>query len=393
MDNFTFCTPTEFIFGKHTQMHTGQTVLKYHRGGILLVSGGNSARRSGLLPAIEGQLKELGIPFENLEGISANPEADKVYEGIGLMRSHGLGFLLAVGGGSVIDTAKAIALGVPYNGDFWDFYTGAATPEKALGIGVVLTIPAAGSEGSGNSVITREDSRGRHKISVRYPEILRPRFAIMNPELTFTLPPFQSACGAVDIIGHIMERYFSNTPGCETTDAISESLMRTVMMCGKKICGEPYDYDARANIMWAGMLAHNGLCGVGKEEDWASHRLEHEISAYYNVAHGAGLAVIYPAWLKFVAAKNPGKAELFARNVMGIDKASFTRKETIDAGIEALKDFYHSLGLTTSLRELINMEPDIELLVKSLRNNIGERLGNYVPLTMEDCAEIYKLAL
>ena len=265
-------------------------------------------------------------------------------------------------------------------------------PTASLPVGVVLTIPAAGSEGSGNSVITKLD--GMHKISVRYPMMLRPRFAVMNPELTYTLPWFQTACGIVDMICHIQERYFSNTTGVDLTDGIAETIMRNVMQNALRLKENPNDYDARANVMWAGTLAHNGLCGNGKVEDWSSHRLEHEISALYDVAHGAGLAVMVPAWRTFVAKKNPHKVREFAVKVMGIEAEGKSDEMVIAEGIEALKAFYHSIDLTTSMRELTGVEnPDIEALVKSLNGNMGDTLGFYVPLSMEDCAEIYRLAL
>lgn len=393
MENFTFYSPTEFVFGRGTQEKTGELVKRYGGSRVLLVSGGQSAERSGLLPEVRKSLADAGITVVEQKGIQPNPVADKVYEGIDLARSEKIDFILAVGGGSVIDSAKAVALGAVYNGDFWDFYSGKATPAKALPVGVVLTIPAAGSEGSGNSVITKFDEKGRHKISVRYPMVLRPRFAVMNPELTMTLPPFQTACGIVDMLSHIFERYFSNTPDCQVTDSIAEALMRSIMAEALRLFANPDDYQPRANIMWAATLAHNGLCGTGKQEDWASHRLEHEVSAFHDVAHGAGLAVIVPAWMTFVSRSNPAKVESFATNVLGINREGKSSAELCRLAVEALKGFYHTLGLTTSLRELIGGEPDIDVLVDSLRGNMGDTLGFYVPLSMADCAEIYCLAL
>lgn len=393
MENFEFCTPTRYVFGRDTQKDTGMLLASYGAHKVLLVMGGGSAERSGLLGQVEESMRNAGLEWVILRGIAPNPTDDRVYEGIELARREKVDFILAVGGGSVIDTAKGIAIGVHYPGDFWDFYTKKATPEFALPVGVVLTIPAAGSEGSGNSVITRIDDTGRHKISVRYPMILRPRFAVMNPRLTATLPFFQTACGIVDMLSHIFERYFSNTPDCQVTDSIAEALMRTIMSEALKIKANPEDYQPRANIMWASTLAHNGLCGTGKQEDWASHRLEHEISAFYDVAHGAGLAVIIPAWMTYVSQRNPAKVETFATRVLGISPEGKTRNEICRLAVETLKGFYHTLGLTTSLRELINAEPDIPTLVESLRGNMGETLGFYVPLTMSDCTEIYRLSL
>lgn len=391
MLNFTFYSPTEFVFGRDTQTHTGELAKKYGATKVMIVSGGGSAERSGLLSQVRESLRKAGIEYIEQKGIKPNPRDKEVYEGIELARANGVDFLLAVGGGSVIDSAKGVALGVPYSGDFWDFYCGKATPEKTLPIGVVLTIPAAGSEGSGNSVITKIE--GRHKISVRYPMHLRPRFAVMNPELTYSLPWFQTACGIVDMLCHIYERYFSNTPHTTLPDSIAEAIMRDVMSNALVLRSEPENYDARAAIMWASTLAHNGLCGTGKEEDWSSHRLEHELSAWHDVAHGAGLAVMVPAWMQFVACKNPAKVIQFAQNVMGISPEGKTEEEICRLAVESLKGFYHTLGLTTSIRELIGSEPDIDLLVKSLQGNMGNTLGFYVPLSMEDCRSIYEAAL
>ncbi|MBQ2371062.1 MAG: iron-containing alcohol dehydrogenase [Muribaculaceae bacterium] len=392
MENFVFYSPTEFVFGRDTQSQTGELVKRYGGRRVLVVYGGGSVVRSGLLDTVKASLDAEGITYCELSGIRPNPTDDRVYEGIEIARKEGVDFILAVGGGSVIDTAKGIAIGVPYDGDFWDFYSKKGVPTASLPVGVVLTIPAAGSEGSGNSVITKLD--GMHKISVRYPMMLRPRFAVMNPELTYTLPWFQTACGIVDMICHIQERYFSNTTGVDLTDGIAETIMRNVMQNALRLKENPNDYDARANVMWAGTLAHNGLCGNGKVEDWSSHRLEHEISALYDVAHGAGLAVMVPAWMTFVAKKNPHKVREFAVKVMGIEAEGKSDEMVIAEGIEALKAFYHSIDLTTSMRELTGVEnPDIEALVKSLNGNMGDTLGFYVPLSMEDCAEIYRLAL
>ena len=392
MENFVFYSPTEFVFGRDTQSQTGELVKRYGGRRVLVVYGGGSVVRSGLLDTVKASLDAEGITYCELSGIRPNPTDDRVYEGIEIARKEGVDFILAVGGGSVIDTAKGIAIGVPYDGDFWDFYSKKGVPTASLPVGVVLTIPAAGSEGSGNSVITKLD--GMHKISVRYPMMLRPRFAVMNPELTYTLPWFQTACGIVDMICHIQERYFSNTSGVDLTDGIAETIMRNVMQNALRLKENPNDYDARANVMWAGTLAHNGLCGNGKVEDWSSHRLEHEISALYDVAHGAGLAVMVPAWMTFVAKKKPHKVREFAVKVMGIEAEGKSDEMVIAEGIEALKAFYHSIDLTTSMRELTGVEnPDIEALVKSLNGNMGDTLGFYVPLSMEDCAEIYRLAL
>lgn len=391
MDNFTFRTPTEFAFGRGQERHTGELLKRYGASRVLIVIGGGSVVRSGLLQRVVDSIENEGIAHSLLSGVRPNPTDTLVREGIALAREFAADFILAVGGGSVIDTAKAIALGVPYAGDFWDFFSKKAEPTQALPVGVVLTIPAAGSEGSGNSVITRVE--GRHKISVRYPMLLRPLFAVMNPELTMTLPWAQTANGIADMLCHIYERYFSPTQGTQLVDSYSEAIMRSVMEEAATLRENPDDYDARANVMWASTLAHNGLCGVGKVEDWASHRLEHEVSAFYDVAHGAGLAVIVPAWMAFVARRSPAKVEQYAVQVMGVDPSGLSRDEVIAEGIRRQKEFYHSLGLTTSLRELIGCEPDIDGMVASLEGNMGPQLGGYVVLSMADCAEIYRAAL
>ena len=391
MENFTYCAPTEFVFGRDTQKETGKLVKRYGGSKVMIVYGGGSAEKSGLIDCIRQTLDGEEIAYCILKGIRPNPTDDKVYEGISLAMREGVNFMLAVGGGSVIDTAKAIALGAVYTGDFWDFYSGKAKAVAALPVGVVLTIPAAGSEGSGNSVITKLD--GRHKLSVRYPMLLRPRFSVMNPELTYTLPWFQTACGVVDMLCHIYERYFSPTVETQLVDAYSEAIMRDVMDQALTLRLDGENYSARGDIMWASTLAHNGLCGVGKTEDWATHRLEHEVSALYDVAHGAGLACLAPAWMEFVAKRNPDKIWRFAVNVMSVDPKDHTTEEVIAEGIAMLRDFYHDLGLTTSLRELCGREPDIEALTRSLESNMGPRLGEYVSLSMDDCREIYRLGL
>lgn len=391
MENFNLCLSTDYIFGRGVDSQAGEQARRYGAVRALVVGGQASARRSGLWDRVLKSLHDAGITTVSLEGIAPNPTDDRVYEGIELCRRENVDFIMAIGGGSVIDTAKAIAIGVPYEGDFWDFYAGRSHARKALPVGVVLTIPAAGSEGSGNSVITRRE--GKHKLSVRYPDLLRPRFALMDPSLTLSLPPFPTACGIADMMAHIFERYFSNTPACDVTDSISEALLRTIMRQAAILHAEYTDYDARANIMWAACLAHNGLCGCGKEEDWASHRLEHEVSALYNVAHGAGLAVILPAWLTFVGSRNPGKVVRFATEVMGVEAGGLLPEQIIAEGINRLRDFFSSLGLTTSLRALTGCQPDIDALVASLHANMGERIGSFVSLSMDDCAYIYRLSL
>lgn len=391
MENFTFCSPTEFIFGKDTQKQVGEALKHHGASKVMIVFGSDRIRENGLLGEIENSIKAANIEFCEFGGIAPNPTADDVYAGITMAVKEGVNFMLAVGGGSPIDAAKGIALGAVTTEDFWNFYSGKSQPVAALPVGVVLTIPAAGSEGSGNSVITNEKTH--QKISVRYPGLLRPRFSIMNPELTYSLPWFQTACGVVDMMAHIYERYFSNTMDTQLVDAYSEAILRDVMDQALSLRLDGNNYSARADVMWAGTLAHNGLCGVGKTEDWSSHRLEHEISAFYHVAHGAGLAVIIPAWMSFCAKRNPDKLWRFAINVMSVNPSGKEVMEIIDEGISELKNFYHDLGLTTNLKELIGKDPDIDTLIESLHRNMGDTLGSYVQLSMDDCREIYQLAL
>lgn len=388
MNNFTFYSPTKYVFGRDKESLTGELTLWMGCKRVLLVYGGGSVVRSGLLDRVKQSLDKAGVEYDELSGIKPNPTDDRVYEGIELCRQKNIDGLVAVGGGSAIDTAKAIAGGVPYDGDFWDFYAGRCIMQEALPVGVVLTIPAAGSEGSGNSVITKLD--GLHKISLRTESALRPKFAIMNPELTFTLPAYQTACGIADMMAHIMERYFTNTPEVEITDRVSEGVLKAIITEAPRVMSEPENYDARANIMWCGTLAHNGVCGTGRQEDWVSHFIEHELSAVYGVTHGAGLAVVFPAWLTYAAKTNPGKIAQFARRVWDVDETDDSRAAI--EGISRLKKFYKSIGLPVTLGELGIDNPDFDLLVKKLHENKGEVIGGYCKLTPKDTAEIYRLA-
>ena len=389
MNNFVLYSPTEFVFGKATEMQVGALARKHGARKVMIVYGGGSVVRSGLLDRVKQSLQEAGIEYCLMGGVQPNPVDTKVYEGIEFCRREQADMLLPVGGGSVIDTAKAIAAGVLYEGDFWDFYIGKTKVTKALKVAVVLTIPAAGSEGSGNTVITKLD--GLQKLSLRVPEVLRPVFSIMNPELTYTLPPFQTACGVADMMAHIMERYFTNTQEVEIGDRLCEGTLMAIINEAPKVMRNPEDYGARANLMWAGMIAHNGTCGVGCEEDWASHFLEHEISAIYGVTHGAGLSVIFPAWMTWMVEHNVGKIAQYAVRVWGVPESEDKKAVALE-GIGKLKAFFSSLGLPVTFKELGVENPDIDRLADSLHRNKGELVGNYVKLTKLDSKEIYRLA-
>ena len=390
MNNFVFYSPTEFVFGKNTEVQVGALARKYGAQKVMIVYGGGSVVRSGLLDRVKQSLQEAGVAYCEMGGVQPNPIDGKVYEGIQLCRREQVDMMLPVGGGSVIDTAKAIAAGALYDGDFWDFFIGRAKVEKALKVAVVLTIPAAGSEGSGNTVITKTETL--QKLGLCAPEHLRPVFSIMNPELTYTLSAYQTACGIADMMAHIMERYFTNTPDVEISDRLCEGTLTAIIKEAYRVKQQPDNYAARANIMWCGTVAHNGICGVGREEDWASHALEHEISAIYNVAHGAGLAVIFPAWMAFMAEHNPAKIAQFAHRIFDIPKSEDLEEMAL-AGTARLKHFFRYMGLPVSFKELGIEHPDIDRMLVSLRRNKGELLGNYVKLTMTDCREIYRLAL
>ena len=388
MNDFNYYTPTRYVFGRGVESQTGDLTRWMGVSRVLLVYGMGSVVRSGLLDRVKASLDAVGVEYLELGGVLPNPTDDRVYEGIDICRSENLDGIVAVGGGSAIDTAKAIACGVPYEGDFWDFYAGKKIVEEALPVGVVLTIPAAGSEGSGNSVITKLD--GLHKISLRTESALRPKFAVMNPELTFTLPPYQTASGIADMMAHIFERYFTNTPETEVTDRVAEGVLKAIITEAPRVMAEPENYDARANIMWCGTLAHNGICGTGRQEDWVSHFMEHELSAVYGVTHGAGLAVMTPAWMTFMATHNPSKGAQFARRVMDVVNDDDTQAAL--EGIARLRAFYASLGLPITLAQLGIENPDFDLLVHKLHENKGEVIGGYYRLTATETRQIYELA-
>lgn len=387
MNNFVFFPATKYVFGKGVENKVADQLKAFDMKKPLIVYGKGSVVRSGLLDRVKKSLEDSGIPYVELGGVQPNPIDSKVYEGIESARKEGIDSVLAVGGGSSIDTAKAIAAAIPYDGDFWDFYCGKAKVKKALPVGVVLTIPAAGSEGSGNTVITKLD--GLHKLGMGS-DVLRPKFALMNPELTFTLPPYQTAAGITDMMAHIMERYFTNTPDVEITDRVAEGVLKAIITEAPKVLENPEDYDARANIMWSGTLAHNGVCSGGREEDWATHGLEHELSAVYDVTHGAGLAVMFPAWMTYAMEENPGKLAQFARRVFDIDENDDRKAAAL--GIESLKRFLTSIGMPICMKELGIDDPDVKLLADKVIENKGEVFGNYIKIDKGVAEKIYSIA-
>jgi len=382
MLNFNFCSPTYFEFGKGTESATGSLVKRAGGSKILLHYGTGSIKKSGLYDRVIASLKESGIEFAELGGAQPNPVSSLVYEGIELCRKEDVDFILAVGGGSAIDSAKAIAAGVPYDGDFWDFFSGKYI-DRALPVGVILTIAAAGSEGSPNSVITNDKTQEKRGASG---EVIRPVFSILNPELTQTLPAYQTAAGAADIMVHVLERYFSNTKEVEITDRLCEAVLKTMIHETPRVIDNPNNYEARANIMWAGMVAHNNLCGVGREQDWASHGIAHGLSAFYDATHGAALSVICPAWMKFVSKQNPEKFKQFAERVWDV--------KSVDEGIAAFESFLKKIGMPSSIKEFGASEADIPKLARHV-GGLGEEktFGGYVKMNVHDVEEIFRLAL
>lgn len=391
MNNFTFYSPTYFVFGKDEENNVGKYVKRFGGTKVLIHYGGGSVVRSGLLERVKQSLAAEGLSFIELGGVKPNPRSGLVYEGIELCRKEKVDFVLAVGGGSTIDSSKAIAAGTVYEGDFWDFYSGKLVT-KALPVGTILTIAAAGSEGSPDSVITKEEGMFKRGATG---EGLRPTFSILNPALTQTLPPYQTACGITDIMAHLFERYFTNTTDVEVTDRVIEGLLMTMIHEGPKVIADPNDYQARANIMWAGMIAHNNCCGVGRDQDWASHNLEHELSALYDCAHGAGLAVVFPAWMEYTMNHDVMRFAQVANRVWGCAMDFQHPEITAKAGIQAFRAFLKSIGMPQTMAEVGGKEEDIPYLAHTAAygNDNGGTLGGFVVLKEEDMANIYKLML
>ncbi len=388
MENFIFQNPTKIIFGKDMERQVGAEAARYGKK-VLLHYGGGSIKQSGLYDKVANSLKAAGVDYVELPGVKPNPRLSLVREGIRLCRDHGIALVLAVGGGSVIDSSKGIAMGALYEGDVWDFFTGKAEPQAALPVGTILTIPAAGSESSTGCVITNEE--GWYKRPVNS-ELIYPRFSILNPELAFTLPKYQIACGASDILAHLMERYFTNTLHVELTDRLIEATMKTIIHNVSAIMENPSDYDAWSEVMWGGTVAHNNLLNTGRVGDWASHDIEHELSGIYDVAHGAGLSVVFPAWMKYLYRHDINRFAQFAARVWNVDYSVWSPEETALLGIKRLEDFYRSLGLPVTLAELGITDDRLDEMAGKCTNSDTTTVGNFVKLGKADVLSILKLA-
>ena len=392
MKDFNYYAPTEVVFGENSEEQVAALVKKYGGTKVLVHYGGKSAERSGLLDKICGLLTEGGIAFKKLGGVVPNPRLSLVHEGIKLCREEGIDFILAVGGGSVIDSSKAIAYGVPYEGEVWDFYLGKDKATKMLPVACVLTIPAAGSEMSEASVITNEDG----DVKLGYSNNLsRPKFAIMNPKRTFTLPPYQTAAGVTDMMMHTMERYFTKDDDMDLTTDIAEAMLRSMKDAIFAVLKNPEDYRYRAQIMWGGSLMHNGLTGCGVTDDWATHQLEHELSGMFDVTHGAGLAAIWPSWARYVMHENLSRFVRFAVNVMDVPNDFTDPEGTALKGIEAMERFYHAIGMPINIKELIGKDitdEEIKEMTRKCSRNYQHTCGQLKVLKAEDMENIYKMA-
>ncbi|MDP0492884.1 MAG: iron-containing alcohol dehydrogenase [Fusobacterium sp. JB021] len=387
MENFKYYTPTKIIFGKDREKEVAKLLKEFNGKKILIHYGGGSVIRSGLLDKVKNYLKEANIQYIELGGVKPNPRLSLVRKGIELGRKENIDFILAIGGGSVIDSAKGIGYGMMLDHDVWDLYSKKEFSNKCMPIGVILTMAAAGSEMSPSSVITNEDGWLKRSFSI---DNARPKFAILNPELTFTLPEYQSASGIVDIMMHTMERYFSPVGNMKITDEIAEGLLRTVIENAPKVIKNPKDYKSRAEIMWASSLSHNGLTGCGGIGDWSSHQLEHELGGCYDVAHGAGLSAVWGSWARYVMNENPKRFADFATKVFNIENCG--DKETAILGIKAMETFYKSINMPISLKELgLNLsEEDLHMLANKCSFNGKRTIGSFKKLFEEDMFNIYK---
>lgn len=389
MDNFTFFNPTQFVFGRDTENQVGAKMREKGFTKVLIVHGQGSVVRSGLLSRVRDSLQATGIPFQELSGIVPNPVDAPVYEGIRLVREYGIDCVLGLGGASALDTAKAIAVGALYEGDFWDFYAGKQKVENALPIISIPTISAAGSESSNSSVITKESIPLKRGIRS---ESIRPKLALMNPELTYTVPAIQKAYGVADIMSHIFERYFTNTADVSLTDEMCEGVLRAVIKAGPKTLFQPTDYASHADIMWAGTLAHNDTLSTGRQQDWSCHGIAHGISARFDAPHGAALAVLFPYWMSHQMQHDVPRFQRFALKVMEVPEGS-SPEDTAKDGIAKLRTYFDSLGLPHSLKTFGIEEKDLDQLVKDVGYNPQGEIGFFKPLKPEDVLAIYQAAL
>lgn len=401
MNDFVFCSPTKFVFGRGYVDKTGQELAEAGFGNVLVVYGKGSVERTGTLDRVRKSLDEAGIRYCEKGGVRPNPEVGWIREAIEEARTQKVDSILAIGGGSTIDAAKSVAFGCAYDGDVWDFFDKKATIESALPIAVVLTIPAAGSEASSSCVVSNDELNLKRGVNS---ELFRPKVAIMDPELTFTLPPYQTAAGVTDMIAHICERYFSGVGAVPVTDNIATGLISALMEAAPRVMEDPEDYDARAAIMWAGMLAHNDIAGCGRSLSptsraggWESHALEHELSAHHpQIAHGAGLAVVMPAWMRYVWRNDPERFLDFADAVFGIEPVEDEIEpkdeavaDAVEAAIDELQGFFRSIGMPRTLGDFGLNPDDVEELIPTLLSTKGEPFGAFQALTMDDARAIY----
>ena len=389
MENDVYYNPTKVFFGKNMELKVGEEIAKYSEK-VLLHYGSGSAERSGLLDRIRKSLISAGITIYELGGVHSNPRLGLVYEGINICRANGIGFVLAVGGGSVIDSAKAIACGTPNSDDVWDYFLKKKKAQAILPVAAVLTIPGAGSESSNGMVITNEETMEKLDYG---DERVRPVFSVLNPELTYTVPPYHTAAGVVDAMAHVMERYFTKTKNVDVTDRMSEGVMRSLLRYGKTAVSDPQNYEAKAEIMLACKVAHDGTLGFGREEDWGSHQIEHELSAKYDVSHGAGLAVIFPAWIKYVYSRNPDRFAQLAERVFDVEYDFNDPDWTIMQGVKRMMAFFKTLNMPTSLRDLgVNEKSELDDMARRCAQHNGGTVGHFAVLSEADIRNVLELA-
>ncbi|MEA4828289.1 MAG: iron-containing alcohol dehydrogenase [Clostridium sp.] len=387
MENFVFKSGTRIVFGKNAENTVGEYIAKYSRK-VLIHYGGDYLKEFGILDRIIKSLEKSGIEYVVLDGVVPNPRLSLVYEGIKICKEENIDFVLAIGGGSAIDSSKAIALGAKYDGDVWDFYSGKATPKSALKVGTVLTIPGSGSEMSESSIITNEEKNLKCGIDC---ELIVPEFSILNPEMCYTIPPYLMSCGIADILSHLFERYFTTTKSSVLSDHLLEGAMKAVLEVGPKIKKDPKNYDYCSEIMWLATVSHNGMLDAGRVSDWGSHRIEHEISALYDITHGAGMAIVFPAWMKYVKNENMERFEQLATRVFAVQNGE-DKQAIVDSGIDRLEEFFKSLGLKTTLTEAgVPVDRFEEMALKAIGGS--EFVGRFKQLKKDDIVEILKLAI